>query len=91
MGCQNFYIIVMFYKRKLADIKSTSLSLPTILLESTSEREAVTDFSLIDELLDRELVKGSEFFLTNDFPEGVALTVPPNFHDPFAPVCFHSL
>lgn len=71
--------------------KHKKSSLPTILLESTSEGKAVRDFSLMDEVLDKEFVKGSEFFLTNDFAELVGLRVPPNFHAPFAPVCFHSL
>lgn len=49
------------------------------------------DFSLMDEFRDKELVNGSEFFRTKDFAEIVGLTVPPNFHTPLLPVCFHSL
>lgn len=56
-----------------------------------SEVNAVIDFSLMEEFLDKELVNGSEFFLTKDFAEIVGLIVPPNFHTPLAPVCFHSL
>jgi len=70
-------------------IKLTSL--PTILLDSTSEVRTVMDFSLIDEFLDKELVNGSEVFLTKDFEEIAGLIVPPNFHTPLPPVCFHSL
>ena len=56
-----------------------------------SQDSAFKDFSLIDEFLDKEFVKGSEFFLTKDLADIVGFTFPPNFHTPFPPVCFHSL
>jgi len=65
--------------------------LPTILIFSTSELRAAIDLSLSDEVLDKELVNGSEFFLTKDFADTVGLRFPPNFHTPFDPLIFHSL
>lgn len=55
-----------------------------------SELRVARVFSLIEEVLDKELVNGSEFFLTKDLAEIVGLGFPPNFHAPFAPFCFHS-
>uniref|UniRef100_A0A2P2PFY7 Uncharacterized protein n=1 Tax=Rhizophora mucronata TaxID=61149 RepID=A0A2P2PFY7_RHIMU len=49
------------------------------------------DFSFIGGFLDTEFMNGSVFFLTNVFPGMAGLTVPPNFHTPFPPFCFHSL
>jgi hypothetical protein len=73
-----------------AGILSQKSSLPTILSDSKSELRVARVFSLIDEVLDKELVNGSKFFLTKDFEEIVGLRFPPNFHTPFAPFCFHS-
>ena len=59
------------------------------MLESLSEG----DFSLlIEEVLDKEFMNGSEFFLTKDdalASEG-GLIPPPNFQTPIPPLCFHS-
>jgi len=64
------------------------LKRPTSLLESFSEGA----FSLlIEEVLDKEFMNGSEFFLTkDDFPSAGGLMLPPNFQTPIPPLCFHS-
>lgn len=47
---------------------------------------------MIEEVLDKEFMKGSEFFLTKDdvFASEEGLMVPPNFQTPIPPLCFHS-
>jgi hypothetical protein len=42
--------------------------------------------------LDKDLMNGIEFFLTNVFPTvGCGFGFPPYFHNPFLPSSFHSL